>query len=100
MVLQGVCFALTIYPDIGLRPMGDLDLLLPKAKLAEAVQVAKMTGYVDSLPEAASGLNDLLSHHVFLQKMDVQPFTLELHYSLVADSIYCSCRRNISQPFI
>ena len=27
VVLKGACFALTIYPDIGLRPMGDLDLI-------------------------------------------------------------------------
>jgi hypothetical protein len=85
VVLKGACFALTVYPDIGLRPMGDLDLLVPKEKLAEAVQITKMIGYVDSLPEATPGLNDLLSHHIFLQKMDAQPFTLELHYSLVAD---------------
>ena len=47
-----------------------------------------MIGYVDSHPEATSGLNDLLSHHIFLQKMDTQPFTLELHYSLVADKSF------------
>lgn len=88
VVLKGACFALTIYPDVGLRPMGDLDLLLPKAKLAQAVQIAKMIGYVDTLPEATTGLNDLLSHHVFLQKMDAQPFTLEMHYSLVADKSF------------
>ena len=28
--LKGVCFALTIYPNIGLRPMGDVDILVLK----------------------------------------------------------------------
>jgi hypothetical protein len=85
VVLKGACFALTIYPEIGLRPMGDLDLLVPKTKLAEAARIAKTLDYVESLPEASAGLNDLLSHHIFLQKMDAQPVALELHHSLVAD---------------
>ncbi len=88
VVLKGACFALTIYPDIGLRPMGDLDLLVPKAKLAEAVQLAKTLGYEDTFPEAAPGLRDLLSHEVCLQKTGEHSITLELHHSLVADKSF------------
>jgi hypothetical protein len=43
---------------------------------------------VDSFPEATSGLNDLLSHHIYLQKMDAQPFALEIHYSLLAEKSF------------
>ncbi len=32
VVLKGICFMLTIYPDIGLRPMGDMDILVPRPK--------------------------------------------------------------------
>lgn len=88
VVLKGACFALTIYPDIGLRPMGDLDVLAPNEKLAEAVEIAKSLGYDDTLPEASPGLNDLLSHHIFLQKAGSQLITLEIHNSLVADKTF------------
>lgn len=85
VVLKGACFALTIYPDLGLRPMGDLDLLVPGSKLAQAVQIAKGLGYVDTVPEASPGLQDLISHEICLQKTGKQPIILELHRSLVAD---------------
>ncbi|MBI5965733.1 MAG: nucleotidyltransferase family protein [Chloroflexi bacterium] len=88
VVLKGACFALTIYPDIGLRPMGDLDILVPKAKLVDAVQIAKTLGYEDALPEATPGLRDLLNHEICLQKMGEHSITLEIHHSLVADKSF------------
>jgi hypothetical protein len=84
VALKGICFALTIYPDPALRPMVDLDLLVPASDLPRAVCIAKEAGYVEPVPEAFPGLDDLLSHAVGLQKTTV-PFTaLELHHSLVA----------------
>jgi hypothetical protein len=88
VALKGVCFALTVYPEIGLRPMGDIDLLVPKAKLAEAVEIAKSLGYVKSLPEASPGLNEFLSHHVFLQKSGAQDVILELHDRLTGEEAF------------
>lgn len=85
VVIKGACFALTIYADASLRPMGDLDLLVPRQKLSEAVQIAKSSGYMESIPEASPGLNDLLNHAVFMQKGGGQSMPLELHKSLVAD---------------
>lgn len=88
VVLKGACFALTIYPDIGLRPMGDLDILVPAARLGEAVEAAESLGYSEAHPEASPGLNDLLSHHACLQKSGPVPVMLEIHNSLVADKTY------------
>lgn len=87
VLLKGGCYALTIYPDRGLRPMGDLDLLVPKAQFAEAVQIARALGYVDSAPEAAPGLKDLLSHEACLVKPDGSA-VVEIHHSLVADQTF------------
>lgn len=89
VVLKGACFALTIYPDIGLRPMGDLDILVPKANLAEAVQIAKTFGYyVDAKPETSPDLKDLLRHHVCLQKTGKHSIALEIHHNLAANKSF------------
>jgi hypothetical protein len=88
VALKGVCFALTIYPDIGLRPMADLDLLVPASKLSEAVRITKSLGYVDAVPEASRGLGGLLNHEVCLKKIEAPFTTLELHNSLVADKSF------------
>jgi len=88
VLLKGACYALTIYPDIGLRPMGDLDILVPASRLAEAVRIAAGLGYREELPEAFPGLNDLLSHHVCLQKSDPPFLSLEIHDRLVAEESF------------
>ena len=88
VLLKGVCFALTIYPDPGLRPMGDMDVLVPASKLSQAVEIAKSLGYEDSKPDASPGLRDLLNHEICLQKPGTQSITLELHHSLVADKTF------------
>jgi hypothetical protein len=88
VALKGACLALTIYPEIGLRPMGDIDLLVPKEELSKAVAIAKSLDYEKSLPEASPGLNDLLSHHVFLQKPGAQDVILELHDRLVGEEVF------------
>lgn len=88
VALKGICFALTIYPDVGLRPMVDLDLLVPASRLPDAARIAKETGYAETKPEAFPGLSDLLLHSVDLEKWSA-PFTaLELHYSLVAEKTF------------
>jgi hypothetical protein len=83
VLLKGVSFALTIYADIGLRPMGDMDLLVPAERLQEAVEFAKAEGFTESLPEAAPGIDEMLSLHVRLQKPGPRPLTLEVHDGLV-----------------
>ena len=88
VLLKGACFALTIYPDIGLRPMGDMDVLVPITHLGEAVRIARSLGYSDAEPEASPGLRDLLNHEVCLQKAGSLSTVLEIHHSLVADKIF------------
>jgi hypothetical protein len=88
VVLKGACFALTIYPDIGLRPMADLDILVPGSKLVEAVEIAGSLGYADTHPEASWGLNGLLSHHACMQRSDPMSIILEIHKSLIANKTF------------
>jgi hypothetical protein len=88
VALKGACFALTIYPDIGLRPMADLDLLVPAARSKEALQIVRDHGYEYAVTEALPGLRDLLEHAVCLQK-NAAPYTmLEIHHTLVAEESF------------
>ncbi len=88
VALKGICFALTIYPDIGMRPMVDLDLLVPKPRLSEAMDIIMASDYIETKPEAFPGLNDLFNHSVDFYKT-AAPFTaLELQYSLVAEKSF------------
>src|SRR5687767_8865711 len=68
IALKGVCFALTLYPDIGLRPMVDLDLLVPASQSPKAVRLIRACGYGDLMPEASFGLAHLLDYAVGLKK--------------------------------
>ena len=88
VALKGICFAITIYPMLGLRPMEDIDLLIPERKLVEASSIAHSLGFVEKIPEALKGLRDLLNHEIFLQKNGPFQITLELHRSLVAGRTY------------
>lgn len=84
VALKGVSVALELYPDIGLRPMADLDILVPASELSEAVRLARFQGYVDAVP----GLGEVLNHAVCLRKSSAPFTTLELHHTLVADGAH------------
>jgi hypothetical protein len=47
IVLKGAALAQTLYPDPGLRPMGDLDLLVRAEALTRAIQLLQTRGYTD-----------------------------------------------------
>ena len=64
VVLKGAALAATLYPSIGLRPMGDLDLLVPKDRLDQAVAAIRALGYVPEGPEIKPGLAQLVSYEV------------------------------------
>ncbi len=85
VVLKGACFALTLYPDIGLRGMGDLDILVPADKITRAVEIAKTLGYADILRDVAPKLQEALNHEILMEKQITPLITLEIHRSLVAD---------------
>ena len=84
VVLKGAALATTIYPNIALRPFGDLDLLLPEKKVPEAVRSLKALGYDEPFPDVAQGLNALVGHHVHLLRTHRgASTTVEVHWSLI-----------------
>jgi hypothetical protein len=85
VVLKGAALAVTIYPEIGLRPMGDLDLLVPEAQIDDAVRVVSQLGY--DLEGTLQGLNPSLVRRmgteVNFQGGRRIPVLVELHWSLI-----------------
>jgi hypothetical protein len=55
LALKGVVMAYTAYPDPSLRPMSDLDLLVPPGKKGEALRVLQTLGY--EFPESVLATN-------------------------------------------
>ena len=62
LALKGMHLAHDIYPEIGTRQMDDIDLLVPRALLAEAVQVTGELGYITREP------------------MDVETWSADVHH--------------------
>jgi len=84
VVLKGAALASTLYPSIGLRPMGDIDLLVPQARLPEALACLKALGYSELIPAMAPGLNRIVGRHVGLDGGRDIPLHVEVHWTLAA----------------
>lgn len=48
--LKGVFLTERVYQNLGLRPMSDIDLLLPRDQLSQAIQVLQQLGYQPPYP--------------------------------------------------
>lgn len=85
VVLKGAALADTLYPSIALRPMGDLDLLVPRQHLESAVQALQSLGYErEAGQDRIPGFNRVVGFNVHLRGGRRQPLTVELHWNLVA----------------
>ncbi len=73
IVLKGAALAQTVYEDIGLRPMNDLDLLVRPKSLRKAVKVLQGLGFAPLMYSYAR-------YHVFLRQENL---TAELQWNLL-----------------
>jgi hypothetical protein len=83
LVLKGAALAHIIYPDISLRPMSDLDLLVPASEAHRAQQVLADLGF--EVPP----LSGSMPHHRHLTEVTLYvegiPVTVEIHHKLCSD---------------
>jgi len=84
VILKGAALATTIYPNPALRPLSDIDLLIPRQHLEPAVQALKSLGYREPYPEMAPELNRAIHYHTHLRGGPQQSVAVELHWNLVA----------------
>ncbi len=83
-VLKGAALASTLYADPGLRPMGDLDLLLRPEGLASALSTLRDLGYGPIFPEIGKGWNESVGHAVTFRGGPYGRVLVDLHSRLVA----------------
>jgi hypothetical protein len=84
VLLKGAALAFTVYPDPAARSMGDIDVLIPRHQVDEAVSRVMPLGYRRYSPEMGDGFNQHFSHHVALVKDDHRLPPLELHWTLAS----------------
>lgn len=82
--LKGIALAQTIYPEAGLRPMSDVDVLVPFERREEARDALLAAGYreADRAPKLLDDLSLETGHHYRLTKA-YQRGIVELHYRLL-----------------
>jgi len=79
VVFKGPAVA-TRYPEPGLRPMDDIDLLLPLAHHQQALETLGRAGWQVTRPGAGGHYDTVLSHR------EIPSFLLEVHYGLEGTS--------------
>lgn len=82
VVVKGGALAFTLYPDPAMRPVSDIDLLVRKEDLPEALARLRAAGYQEQGQEMAPGLARILAHHFHLARETGRSFHLEVHWTL------------------
>ncbi len=75
---KGAALAATVYPDVGTRPMADLDLLVEPSQLTPATALLKQLGFSEARPDVRR-FSPRHAHDVALSDGVVY---VELHYGL------------------
>ena len=87
ILLKGAALGVFLYPDLALRPMNDLDLLVDRRSLDAAAEAIRSLGYLVEFPEhlgMAGWIDEAINHHIHLRGGSNQKLVVELHWSLVA----------------
>lgn len=79
LVLKGAALCHSLYPEIGLRPMRDIDLLIDRADIQTAQDLLKLAGFVESTAPRPADHFHLPSLH---QKVGSVSVCIELHHAL------------------
>jgi Uncharacterised nucleotidyltransferase len=66
MVLKGCAIGLDYYDDVGLRPMGDIDLMVKPSDIGEAVEVLMSAGWKDFTERRPGGTVFRHTHSYYL----------------------------------
>ena len=91
IVLKGAALAVTVYPSIAHRPMGDVDLLVRPQDLERAQRTLKATGY-RFVPEAEERFKPFdtrfTGEMAFRKEMGQMSVPIDLHWEIVVPEWY------------
>jgi hypothetical protein len=82
ILLKGAALARTVYGGAGLRPMGDLDLLVHEQGVQPALRILTELGYRRAGVEVRPGADLAYESEVVLEKPGLVEFVVEVHWSL------------------
>ncbi|MCX6031412.1 MAG: nucleotidyltransferase family protein [Chloroflexi bacterium] len=85
IVLKGAVLAKTIYPDPALRPMSDLDLLVPRKDIERASTIIRDLDYQEVAVQSRA-LNRYIGTQVNFLPLTKSGHEVELHWGLIAGS--------------
>jgi hypothetical protein len=80
IALKGAGLVLTVYEELALRPMGDIDLLVAPEQFRPALQCLLSAGGVATHEEPFAGAYETVTHHVALEFPQVSRVVVELHH--------------------
>ena len=89
IVLKGICLAECVYPNIAMRGMSDVDLLVRKEDLRKADALLSSLGYAPRDSTVASAMHNPAGYLASLEyrKDQPSPLNLHLHWHLVNTSV-------------
>lgn len=86
LVLKGVALVNQLYPNIGLRPMGDIDLLVPVPEVDRAAHILERLGYERTIVQSER-LNRLIGTQLGFTAKSGPDLRIEIHWSLVTGAL-------------
>jgi hypothetical protein len=82
IILKGAALAQAVYGDIGLRSMGDIDLLVKREDLSAAQELMSDLGYVQSTSHCAEEWNAKKEHHLPIYSHPDKSVLVEVHWHI------------------
>ncbi len=82
VLFKGAVFVHSLYEDIGLRPMSDLDILVHKQDIPKAVTMLKEKGYEEPTLLQTEMMKKDVTHDVHLRQSEPPHVDIEVHWLL------------------
>lgn len=97
ILLKGVALALTLYKNEALRPMSDVDLLVPRDDVPRTIALLRELGYDTPIPEVRTGARLAYDGELYLRSDDAHAASIDLHWNLVNAPNY---RRSAAEQWL
>lgn len=92
ILLKGAAFIIYLYPDLGIRPMRDIDFLIRREDLDEVTEALRISGYRRYSPISRNIIEDFHGEITFVKEKDTS-LMIEPHWKISPEYAY-SCRIN------